>query len=337
MIRVIGIIASLLSFLILIMSHEFGHYSVAKFLGIKVNEFSVGMGPKLWQKKGKETLYSVRAIPIGGYCMLEGEEDASDDPRAFSAQPWWSKILVLVAGSFNNIVLGILMFTLIFCYIGTPSTTLAAVDETGPAYEAGIRAGDRIVKIDEETIKNFAHAQNLIGNSKDGELDIVVIRDGENKSFTVKTVTNENGAKIIGINARVEHSFIACLKQGILETGRIAVEIIGFFRNLFRGNASLGDVTGVIGVVAIASESIRYGFINFIYLMAMFTANLGYMNLLPIPALDGGRILMVILRAISGGRISDRAEQIVNAVGMILLLLLMAILIFKDAIGLIFR
>lgn len=319
------------------MSHEFGHYSVAKLLGIKVNEFSVGMGPQLWQRKSGETLYSFRAIPIGGYCMLEGEDDDSDDPRAFSRQPWWSKILVLIAGSFNNIVLGILMFTLIFCYIGTPATTLAAVEENGPAYEAGFRAGDRIVEIEGKTIKSFTQVQGIIGSSKDGELDVVVVRDGERKSFTVGTIKSENGVTIIGINAQIVHSLDVCFRQGIIETGRVAVGIIRFFRDLFGGNASLGDVTGVIGVVAVASESIQYGFINFIYIMAMITANLGYMNLLPIPALDGGRMIMVIIRAASGGRISDKAEQIVNSIGMILLLLLMALLIFKDAAGLIFR
>ncbi|MCQ2553638.1 MAG: RIP metalloprotease RseP [Clostridia bacterium] len=332
--RIIGIIIAILCFMILIIGHEFGHFSVAKLLGMRVNEFSLGMGPLLFQKEKGETKYSVRAIPIGGFCALEGEDGDSEDPRAFSKQPAWAKILVLVAGAFMNVVLGIIVFTMVFTNTGVTVPKLSQVMEGKPAAEAGLLAGDTIVGVNGEYYGDFQSVASAITASKGDTVSITVKRDGQNKTFECKTYVNEYGNRAIGIMASVSHSFGDCLKAGIRETGVVALSIRDFFTGLFKGNASVNDVSGIVGVVSIAGEAAEYGIINVIYLMAMISANLGYMNLLPIPALDGGRILMTIIRAIFKDKISDEAEGMIHAAGMILLLILMVLIMFKDTISL---
>lgn len=320
--------------MVLIIGHEFGHFSVAKMLGMRVNEFSLGMGPLLFQKEKGETKYSVRAIPIGGFCALEGEDGDSEDPRAFSRQPAWAKILVLVAGAFMNVVLGILVFTCVFVNTGVTVPKLSQVVEGKPAAEAGILPGDTIVGVNGEFYGDFASVASAISTSKGDTISITVKRDGHNKTFECGTYVNEYGNRAVGIMATVSHNVVDCFRAGVRETGVVALSIKDFFTGLFKGNASVDDVSGIVGVVSIAGEAAEYGIINVIYLMAMISANLGYMNLLPIPALDGGRILMTLIRAIFRGKITDEQEGMVHAAGMILLLILMVLILFKDTISL---
>lgn len=320
--------------MILVASHEFGHFAAGKILNMQINEFSIGMGPKIWSSKKGETQYSFRAIPIGGYCAFEGEDDASENPRSFSRQPWWAKIIVLLSGPFVNIILAILIFTAVFCYIGYPSTTLGSVTPGCPAEKAGLLAEDVILEIDQKEINSFSDAQKLISESKDDIIDLKVKRGDEVLSFSCGTYINEYGNKSIGIVSKLSHPIRPAFDDGVKETGVVFVSIVDFLRGLFNGTSSASDVSGVVGIVSVMTDSYQYGFINVIYIFALITANLGYMNLLPFPALDGGKILMTLLIKISGGRISQKAESIVNAIGMALLMILMVLLIFKDSIAL---
>lgn len=344
--RIIGIVIALISFLLLILGHEFGHFSVGKLLGFKINEFSVGMGPLLWSSKKGETQYSFRAVPLGGYCAFEGEDgDEEDengvkkepDPRSFSHQPAWKRLLVLLAGSFNNIVIGFLIFAVLFTIMGSYSPVLDAVPADMPAAEAGILEGDRIVAIDGVYYSEWSEITTAIQASKDDTIDVTVRRDGKEIVFKdVKAVTGEDGRKVIGIQCSIEHSPGKAIKTAFSECGSMIRSLRDFFVRLFRGQASSDDVGSIVQIIAVSGDyAAQYGIMTVIYLIALVSVNLGFMNLLPIPALDGGRILFVFIRWITRGKISDKAEGAVNAVFMILLLGLMVFLMVKDVIHLV--
>jgi len=332
---VIGIAIAIVCFMLMVISHEAGHFFAGKAMGMQINEFSCGMGPLIWSKTKGETQYSLRAIPIGGYCAFESEDEKTDNPRAFANQPWWSRIIVLLCGPFTNIVIGILIFTLLFTSLGFSTTTIDRVIDDYPAQQAGLQAGDVIVSVNGENVDSWTAAQTQIANTSGDKLDITVQRGNDVIDFYgVPTYVNNYGYKAIGIYSRASHDIRKAFKIGLEETALVAVSIKDFIVSLFQGTAKADDVTGIVGIVAVMGESYQYGIENLIYLIALITANLGYMNLLPIPALDGGRILIVIIDKLSGGRLSDKAQAIINGVGMVLLLALMVFMIFKDTINL---
>ena len=335
MTTLIGVVIAVICFMLLIISHEAGHFFAGKAMGMQINEFSCGMGPLLWSKTKGETQYSIRAVPLGGYCAFEAEDEKSENPRAFTNQPWWSRILVLLSGPFTNIVIGILIFTLLFAYIGFSTTTIDRTIEGCPAEQAGIQAGDVILSVNGTDVDNWTEAQTEIAATSGDNATIEVRRGNDIKLINCGTYTNEYGNKAIGIYSRVSHNLKQAFKTGLSETALVAVSIRDFLVSVFQGKASADDVTGVVGIVAVMGEAYQYGFINVIYLIAMITANLGYMNLLPIPALDGGRILIILIDKLSGGRLSAKAQAVINGIGMALLLMLMVFLMFKDTISLI--
>ena len=342
--RILGIVLALISFLLLVLGHEFGHFSVGKLLGFKINEFSVGMGPQLWGKKKGETEYSFRAIPIGGYCAFEGEDGEEEDengnkkepdPRSFNLQPAWKKILVLVAGSFNNIVIGLIIFTVIFTVTGSLSTKISEVIDGKPAQLAGIEAGDRIVSVNGSRYSEWAEVTEAIAGAQSDDIDITVERNGQEIDFTVHSYKNEEGRKVIGIMAGRDHSPGKAVKTAFSECTAMIRALRDFFTRLFRGQASSDDVGSIVQIIAVSGEYAQnYGLTTVIYLIALVSVNLGFMNMLPIPGLDGGRILFVIIRWITRGKLSDKVENIINNVFMILLIALMVILMFKDVVHL---
>ncbi len=344
--RVIGIVFALICFCLLVLGHEFGHFSVGKLLGFKINEFSVGMGPRLWGKKKGETEYSLRAVPIGGYCAFEGEDGTEDedangqkkkpDPGSFNLQPAWKRLLVLVAGSFNNIVIGIIIFTVVFTYVGTYSPVLSRVVENAPAAEAGILEGDRIVAVNGTDYSEWSQITAAIAGADSDVIRITVERDGKRLDYDVKTYTNEYGNKAVGIMCSIVHSPGSAFKSALSECGTMVRALRDFFGRLFAGQAKSEDVGSIIQIIAVSGEyAENYGLLTVIELIALVSINLGFMNLLPIPGLDGGRILFVIIRWITRGKFSEKAEGRINAVFMVLLIALMVFLIFKDVIWLI--
>ena len=325
----IAIIAAVVLFCLLIAGHEFGHYAAAKLLGVKVNEYSIGMGPLLWQTKKGETEYSLRALPIGGYCKIEGEDGDSDDDRSFGKKPWWAKVIILAAGAFMNFVLCILLLIGLFWYSGAYSTTLADVSEGYPAQAAGIQAGDTIVAIDGVEYDDWIEVVNAIEASKGAPMTITVERDGQTYDYTMSAVESD-GRYLMGITCKLIHSPIRAVGQAFSTTKSTMIAMGQFFGQLFTGKASGDDVVGIVGIVSMIGEQAKFGFSNVVYLMAIISLNLGMVNLLPLPALDGGRILFVIIRLITRDKIGDNAEAVTHAVGMVLLLALMAFLIIKD-------
>ena len=331
-----NILIAILMFCLLVFVHEFGHFAAAKIVGIKVNEFSVGMGPLLVHRKKGETDYSLRAFPIGGYCKMEGEDEDSEDDRAFNRKPAIAKAFVIIAGSFMNILTTIIVLSMVFTYAGNLTTTLDEVVQGHPASLAGVQAGDEIVAVNGENYHSWAGIVDAISQSEGDTIDLTVLRNGSELDITSRVVLNEEGRRVIGIVPAISHSFLLGIQSAFLTTGAMLGAMGEFFGQLLTGQASASSVVGPIGIVSMIGEQAKTGMINVIYLMALISLNLGVVNLLPLPALDGGRLLFVVIRTLSGGRISDETEARIHMFGMILLLGLMLFLIFKDTLQFIF-
>ena len=216
------IFIAVLMFCGLVFVHELGHFAAAKAVGIKVNEFSIGMGPLIFQRKRGETEYSLRAFPVGGYCKMEGEDEDSPDERAFNRQPAWARILVIVAGSFMNILATILVLAAVLTYSGSLTTTLDQVPEGYPAREAGLLPGDRIVAVDERSYNNWADVVTAISDSQGKSIAVTVLRDGVELTFVATPVVNEEERWVIGITPVVTHSIIQGIKEALGTTAAMA-------------------------------------------------------------------------------------------------------------------
>ena len=344
------ILFAILLFSLLIFIHELGHFVAAKLSGVQVNEFAVFMGPALVKWQRGETLYSIRCIPFGGYCAMEGEDADTDNPRSFQKAAWWKRLIILVAGSFMNFVAGFLI--LVAIYMPAQYLVLPQVDiiEEGSLVggENGLQVGDRILAVDGEKIymqSDFSMILSING----GEVhDLLVERGGEKvllDDFRMQKAefANEDGTKSL----RYGFSFaIAESNPGLnLQTAwNATVDYVRLVRlslkMLFTGQAGFQDLSGPVGIVqqmnetAQASETALDAFLNMLNFGAMIAVNLAVMNLLPIPALDGGRVLGLLLttgaEAITGKKLSSKVEGYIHGVGMILLLILMAVILFKD-------
>ncbi len=325
-----SIFIAILMFCGLVFVHELGHFAAAKAVGIKVNEFSIGMGPLIFQRQRGETEYSLRAFPIGGYCKMEGEDEDSADERAFNRQPGWAKVLVIVSGSFMNILSTVLILAVVLTYAGSFTTVLDRVPDGFPAREAGLLPGDKVVAIDGQPYDEWADVVTAIGESAGDSITVTVLRQGSEQTFVSAVENNEEGRKVIGITPVISHSPLLGAREALRTTAAMTAAMGEFLSRLATGQASSADVVGPVGIVTIIGQQASYGLMNVVYLMAMISLNLGIVNLLPLPALDGGRLLFIVIRALAGGRISDDAEARVHMVGMILLMGLMIFLIFKD-------
>lgn len=349
---IFSIIFAILLFSLLIFVHELGHFIAAKLSGVRVNEFSIFMGPVIFKKKKGETLYSIRCIPIGGFCAMEGEDEDTDDPRSFQKAAWWKRLIILVAGSAMNVVAGLLLLVIVFSsskgYVqpvimdAEPGCTVVSED--------GLHVGDRFVKIDGYHVYTSSDASLLLSINGDTH-DIVVQRDGkkvELPNFLMEThlfkdeQTGEEEERYGFSFGYVERSFSSLMKQ----TGNTALSTVQTvwlsLKMLFTGQAGLKDMTGPVGIVQVmsntasASQSFGAAVINMLYFGGFIALNLAVMNMLPIPALDGGRcvglLLTTAVEKVTRKKLNPKIEGYIHAGGMILLLALMAIIMFKDII-----
>ncbi len=321
-------IYAILLFLMMIIPHEFGHFAVAKAVGVQVNEFSIGMGPKLWNKQKGETLYSVRLLPIGGFCAMEGENEESDNPRAFNNKSPLSKIAVLIAGAFMNIITAWLILVILAFSYGTASTTIDDVKVGSPAATAGILSGDQIVSINGEKTDDWNKVVEEI-KSSDDKLSIEVLRENKKHQFEVKPEKLE-GQNIIGISSRLTRDPGKAIEGGTIATYDMGKSMLDAFKGLITGGISTKDIAGPVGMVSMVGQTSKLGIQYVAAFVALVSLNLAIINLLPLPALDGGRIIFVFIRLITGKMISDRTEGIIHAVGMGLLLILAVIVTIND-------
>lgn len=323
-------ILAIILFCVMIFPHELGHYIAAKRLGVKVNEFAFGMGPVIWKKQKGETLHSIRLFPIGGFCSMEGEDEDSDEPRAFNNKKPWQKIIILAAGSFMNVLCAILIMSIVVGVLGFTTTTIDTVSEGSPAETAGIMAGDEITAIDGQPIEAWTDVSAAIASAEGGQIIITVQRDGRTLEAAVTPEQTQDGAYLIGITSRVSHNPFRAVAEGAKSTWNITVSMFQTLSQLFTGQLGADSLSGPVGMVQMVSQTTQYGWWYYGFLTALICINLAIINMLPLPALDGGRIIFVIISMITGRPVSQKVEGTVHFVGIMLLFGLMAYVTFND-------
>lgn len=323
-------ILAIILFCVMIFPHELGHYIAAKRLGVKVNEFAFGMGPVIWKKQKGETLHSIRLFPIGGFCSMEGEDEDSDEPRAFNNKKPWQKIIILAAGSFMNVLCAILIMSIVVGVLGFTTTTIDTVSESSPAETAGIMAGDEITAIDGQPIEAWTDVSAAIASAEGGQIIMTVQRDGRTLEAAVTPEQTQDGAFLIGITSRVSHNPFRAVAEGAKSTWNITVSMFQTLSQLFTGQLGADSLSGPVGMVQMVSQTTQYGWWYYGFLTALICINLAIINMLPLPALDGGRIIFVIISMITGRPVSQKVEGTVHFVGIMLLFGLMAYVTFND-------
>lgn len=342
-------IVAILFFGIIILIHELGHFTFAKIFGVKVNEFSIGMGPQLFHFGKGETKYAVRLFPIGGYVAMEGEDEESDDKRAFINIKPWKKAIILCAGAVINIIFGIILMAIIIGVskynIGTPQ--IAEFAETNAqSQQYGLKEGDKIVEINGNKIYTTYDLNFFMMRDKDAIMDFTVERNGEIENIrSVKFKTQKMQGKDIVIFdfkiVGIEKTFGSVLKYAFLDSLSVARMVWLSLFDLVTFQFSFNELAGPIGTIDIiadtASKATRTDYTAVLTLLAFITINVGVFNLLPLPALDGGRLLFVIIEGIRKKPIPQKYEAVVHTVGIVLLLGLMVVVTFNDIINLIKR
>jgi len=345
-----SILFAVLLFSLLIFIHELGHFMVAKLSGVQVNEFSIFMGPAVWKKQIGETLYSIRCIPVGGFCAMEGEDGQSDNPRSFHKAAWWKRFLILVAGSAMNFLAGLVLLAVFFSPDEQFIMPVVSQVEDGCliAGENGIQLGDRILEVDGEKVFVYSDFQLIMELNGGTVHDILVERNGEevflpSLDMQMREFPNEDGTTSLryGFSFSLVDASFRERAAYVWNTAKDTVRLVRLsLQMLLRGQAGIRDVGGPVMIVqqmsevAEASPNTYYAVLNLLYFGAFIAINLSVMNLLPIPALDGGRIVALLittaLEALLGKRIDPKYEGYIHGIGMILLLALMAIIMFMD-------
>lgn len=335
---------------VIILVHEFGHFIFAKIFGVYVYEFSLGMGPKLIgtkEKKGKTT-FNIRAIPIGGFCSLAGEEvDANEkvpEKQRLYKKPKWQRFLILFFGAGNNFILALLVLFFLGLFVGSPDMTpvVRNLDEKYPMYEAGIREGDKFVKINNNKVSTIDDAQVYLIMAQKNEESTFVMKRGD-KEYTYKltpvsekTEEGETAYKFgIIFETKMNHGFVNAVKYSIKKFGALFKQMCIVISSLFTGKLGFSSLSGPVGIYSVVDEAKSTGLSNIFYLIALLSVNVGFVNLIPFPAFDGGRILFLVIEAIKGSPVSPKVENTFNTIGFILLMLLMLVITVNDVIRII--
>ena len=344
------IVYLIIIFIILVFVHELGHFLFARIGGIGVNEFAIGMGPKLISKQRGETLFSLRAVPFGGFCSMVGEDEESEEPKAFNNRPVWARLLTLVAGSTFNIIFAAIILMIIIFSQGEPFTEIEKVESGSPAYIAGIEKGDTIVSINDTPVKKWIDVNTTIsqiitdevGSEKPTEInrntdftiEMKIKRaDGTEDTITTPLYINENAEYMLGLTAVSKRTPLFALQSigyGAEATWNMTKMMYEALGKLITGKGSLDDLGGVVMIADTVKDSAERGFLYVVQLTALLSLNLGIINLLPFPALDGGRIVFLIVRQITGKRISDSFEGGFHLVGFVLLIGFMLFITVRD-------
>lgn len=353
---IVYILAAILIFGVLIAVHELGHFLAAKSCGVQVNEFSIGMGPCIWQRQKGETVYSLRALPIGGFCAMEGEDEESDNDRSLTKQGFWKQLLIFSAGALMNLLVGFLIILLL--YSGAKGFYTAKIQGFAPEFspqsgEASLHEGDLLYSIDGRRVLLYNDLELLLSLSKDETFDLVVVRDGKKValndfSLPRKAYTASNGETYTGYGLYfgdiVKATPLVKLRYAGLNTIDFARTVWLSLEMLVSGQASLNDVSGPVGIVSTItevgqlSETVKAAMENILYLGALIAVNLCVMNLLPIPALDGGKIFFLVVDAMTmvlfRKKLPERYEAAIHMTGFVLLMGLMVIVTFHDVLKL---
>lgn len=339
------IVIGVLLFGFVVFFHELGHFLLAKLSGIRVNEFAVGMGPKLFGFKRGETEYALRLLPIGGFCAMEGEDEESSDERAFGNKPVWRRILVIIAGGVFNIILGFIMMLLLLAPQDTfATTTFSRFTEDSATQAAGAQVGDRIVEIDGYAVYTDRDLSFAMALADPKAVHITVERDGQRielEEFAMHTQTLEDGSEVPSLDFYVlpeARTFLGVLGRAGADTFSMARMVVESLKGLLTGRFGLNEIAGPVGTAQAISQAAGAGLSqgfgqavsNIVFMMIMITVNLGIINLLPLPALDGGRLLFLIWEGVTRRPVPAKYEGYVHAAGFMLLIGLMVLVTFHD-------
>lgn len=324
------VVVAILVFNLIVFVHEGGHFLAARFSGIKVVEFALGMGPKLISKKLGETVYSLRALPIGGFCLMLGEDEENHDPGAFNNSPVLSRIAAVASGPIVNLLLAVLIYSLVIAPVAAP--IVGQVTKGMPAEKAGIRAGDRIVEINNVKIDDWKQIKPEVSKYEGKQITITVENKGTQREVLLVPVRNANTEDIvIGVSQQIRISGFS-IAEGFRTTGEISRMMLSFLGQLVVGKADTNEVSGPISIIVYMNEAAKTGFISLLYLTAIISLNLGIMNLLPLPALDGGRLLFLFIELIRRKPMPAEKEGMVHFAGLVALMALSVFLMYKDIV-----
>lgn len=329
------IIAAVLAFGLLILIHELGHFILAKINGVKVEEFSIGMGPQVLGIKGKETNYSIRILPIGGYVKMLGEEGDSNDPRAFNNKNPLRKLSIVSAGPIMNFLLGIVLFAVIASQKGYLMPVIDKTIANKPAQQVGLKPGDKIVRANKSKVLTWEDfLTEIYINGKD-PISIVYKRGNETKQVMIKPEFNKSEKRyIIGAYGRqVLHPGVGdSIYYGFVETRSLINQTAAFFKTLFKGKANMNDVGGPVTIIKMSGAAAKAGIFTLLAFCAYISIQLAVFNIIPFPALDGGYILLFLFEIITGKKVDQNKVGMINYVGFAILMILMVLVTVKDVL-----
>ena len=331
------ILITILIFAVIIFIHECGHFAAAKLCKIRVNEFALGMGPTLFHFGKGETRYALRLFPIGGFVSMEGEDGGSGDPRAFCNQKVWKRILIVCAGAFMNLVLGFIVVLLMTIPSDRlPSMTVAQFYENASTEATGLQAGDEILRVNGRSIWVDSDLIYTLSTDEDGVVDMVVRRDGEKVELSDVAFTTQDGTLVIDFTVQgVPANLPNVLSYSFRKTASIGRLVWIAVGQLITGQSSINELSGPIGTAQAIGQAVSVGLSTVMYLFAFITINVGIFNILPVPALDGGRLIFLLFELITRRRIKPEHEAYVHFAGFVLLILLIIFVSYHDIVNLI--
>jgi len=344
---ILTILAAVFVFGLLVLVHEFGHFITAKLTGMRVDEFAIGFGPQIFKTRRGETVYSLRAIPLGGFNDIAGM-DASDNPagdRGFCEKPVFSRMVVILAGATFNFILPIILFFGIYATVGVgkpaPEPILGAVVENKPAYLAGLQAGDKILKVDGEVITSWESFTDKLKTIQPAQtISIQYERNSAVGEVSLTPEYNEQSKRaLIGVQSSIIYEpqgILASFSMAVSQTGEILMMMLNALVDIFKAPSN-ADVTGPIGIAKMAGQVASTGFIPLLNFAALLSLNLGIINLLPVPALDGGHFINLLIEAVRGKPLSPKALMYTQRFGVAILLLLTLAVTTNDIVNVILK
>lgn len=337
-----NIILALVIFSIIILFHELGHFLLAKYNDVKVNEFCLGLGPTIVGFTKGETKYSLKLLPFGGACMMEGEDEESSDDRSFNSKTVLQRFSIVVAGPLFNFIMAIVFSLILVASVGFDRPILLDVTDGYPAKEAGMQAGDEIVKLGNKSIHLYREVSVYTYFHSSEAVEVTYKRDGEEHSTVLTPKYDEESGRYLfgfyGTTARTKGNVAETIQYSFYEVKYWISSTVESLGQLVRGRVGVDDMSGPVGIVKtigdtyteVKSDGVFMVFLNMLNICILLSANLGVMNLLPIPALDGGRIAFLIIEALRGKRMDPNKEGAVNLVFLMLLMALMVVIMFND-------
>lgn len=324
------IVVAILVFNAIVFFHEAGHYIAARLGGIKVVEFALGMGPKLVGKKIGDTVYSLRAFPVGGFCLMLGEDEVKSDPAAFSNKPVTTRLFAIAAGPIVNLLLAVVIYSLVLAPAGTP--VVGQVTKGMPAEQAGIVAGDVIIDINDVKINSWEEIKPEIAKHEGELITITLENKGVQRDVQLIPVRNPNTNDVmIGVAQKVNIAGFS-LSKGINSTVTITRMVLEFLGQLVVGKADAGEVSGPVSIFVYMNDAAKSGFISVLGITAIISLNLAIFNLLPLPALDGGRLIFLLIELIRRKPVPAEKEGMVHFIGLVALMALSIFLAYRDIV-----